>query len=331
MSKPLRITEEFVEECRKELEKRLREQKISTGSFTFTKNLPNMSGQKANIYMTPEAWCKMFLLVDTFSTEVQWHATAKKLGIGEYEIDDVLCFPQVVTSTTVNVNTEEYTPWLFNLTDEQFNNLKVHCHSHVNMGVTPSGTDISHQEEVVSSIAEDSFYIFLICNKKRDINARIYDLADNILYETQDVTVNLWSEGFDFADFVKTSKDIVKTKTYNYTGSFYKGTQTQTATAKNDKNTETKVQSIVPVKGGKEYDDSKKKDGKGSTTSATKPTGGYLYDEDDDADDLGQYCFGCKSKDCYNCDMPMGYGYGAFDDGYDGYGYRHVYGRHYYG
>lgn len=45
------------------------------------------------------------------------------------------------------------------------------------------------------------FYIFMIWNKRGEKTVKIYDLRENILFETADVTVTMPDEEFDM--FVK--------------------------------------------------------------------------------------------------------------------------------
>ena len=90
--------------------------------------------------------------------------------------------------------------WLMNHEDDVFNNIRMQGHSHVNMGVTPSGVDNSLYERILEQLDDEMFYIFLIYNKKGDKTFKIYDLAKNILFETGDVTVKVLDDDADSVD-----------------------------------------------------------------------------------------------------------------------------------
>ena len=123
--------------------------------------------RKAKIIFTPIAWKKMYALVYAFSSEVQWHGTVKRLDKSTFLITDILVFPHEVTGTTVVSDQKEYEDWLDSLNDETFNSLRFHGHSHVDMGVTPSGVDMNYRRNLLNNFGmpneeSDLFYIFLI-------------------------------------------------------------------------------------------------------------------------------------------------------------------------
>jgi len=64
-------------------------------------------------------------------------------------------------------------------------------HSHVNMGVSPSGVDERHRQQILDQLDEDMFYIFMIWNKALKTHTLIYDMAYNILYEDKNVSVKI--------------------------------------------------------------------------------------------------------------------------------------------
>ena len=78
--------------------------------------------------------------------------------------------------------------WVAGLDDDTINHMRAHCHSHVNMGVTPSGIDWDYQKQMIEGNIRD-YYLFLIFNKKGDISANIYDIESNTLYTTKDIDI----------------------------------------------------------------------------------------------------------------------------------------------
>ncbi len=344
MSKAIRVTEAFKEEARRQFEAQLANFRSASGTFSFTKSvIGDGTGKKALVLIPPKAWVKMFMLVDNFTTEVQWHCSAKRLKDGLYMIMDVVVFPQIVTNATVDVESLKYQQWMFDLPDEIYENLNCHCHSHVDMATNPSPTDIEYQQDMINDMREDGFYIFLICNRRRSVHARVYDLESNTLYENTDTTVAIYDGDFDYQAFIQEAKDVVEVKTYS-TGK-YKGNTGSKGTAG------AKVQSLPAKTGGADLKKTNPAPSEGKASAADDE------DDDDDAEvgDQQSYrgdfkvitakgsastgrsyadCDGCGSTNCVGCEVfertlneEVGYGYGAFDSGYDGY-YGGLWGRH---
>ena len=78
--------------------------------------------------------------------------------------------------------------WLMSQPDEVFNKLRFHGHSHVNMGVSPSGVDTKYQDDILKNL--NDFYIFGIFNKREDNYLIIYDITNNIVYEDKDIILH---------------------------------------------------------------------------------------------------------------------------------------------
>lgn len=201
MAKIIKITPDCLAEIRKDFEETLSSAKLSDGKISFSKSFGNIK-RDATVFFTHEAWQKMQALIKGFDKEVAWHGIAYRgeEGKDEYYITDILVYPQEVTGATVNTDQEKYQMWLMNHEDDVFNNIRMQGHSHVNMGVTPSGVDNSLYERILEQLDDEMFYIFLIYNKKGDKTFKIYDLAKNILFETGDVTVKVLDDDADNVD-----------------------------------------------------------------------------------------------------------------------------------
>lgn len=226
MSKPIKMTEQFLTECRSDFEKALQLTKLADGKLNFTKTF-TIDDRKAIIYFTGEAWTKMVMLIKEFDKEVAWHGVAHRgedESKDEYIITDIIVYPQEVSGTTVEMDTEKYAMWLMeNAEDERFNNIHMQGHSHVNMGTTPSSVDLNHQEEILNMLGDEDFYIFMIWNKSFSSTNKIYDLKKNVLFEDKDVTVKIIGGVEDLDAFIKAAKDMVKTKSYGGSGYNYGG------------------------------------------------------------------------------------------------------------
>ena len=222
MSKYIKATPEIEEKIREEFEKAVKGIKMAEGKFSFSVTFMNEK-KSAVIYYSPLAWEKQNAILREFGKEVAWHGVARRgddLEKDEYYVDDIMVYPQSVTAASVEMDTEEYATWLMeNAEDERFDNIRMQAHSHVNMGVTPSGVDLNHQEEILAMLGDDDFYIFMIWNKSLDVNTKIYDMKKNILFETGDVMVKV--EGLDYLEeFIDEAKDMVKNRVYSYNKSY---------------------------------------------------------------------------------------------------------------
>lgn len=224
MSKPIKMTQQYLEECRKDFEKALSLTKLADGKLNFTKTF-TCGNKKATVYFTPEAWAKMVMLIKEFDKEIAWHGVASRAdddSLDEYVISDIMVYPQEVTGASVEMDTEEYAKWLMeNAEDERFDNIHMQGHSHVNMAPNPSSVDLNHQEEILNMLGDEDFYIFMIWNKSFVSNTKVYDLKKNILFENTDVTVKIVGAAEDLDVFLKSAKDMVKTKSYRPSSGSY--------------------------------------------------------------------------------------------------------------
>lgn len=217
MSKPIKMTEQYMAECRADFEKALQLTKLADGKLNFTKVF-SIADKKAVVYFTGEAWTKMVMLIKEFDKEVAWHGVARRGGDeskDEYIITDIMVYPQSVTGASVEMDTEKYAVWLMdNAEDERFDNIHMQGHSHVNMSTSPSSVDLNHQEEILHMLDDDDFYIFMIWNKSFTSTNKVYDLKKNTLFEDKDITIKIIGGVEDLDTFIKTAKDMVKTKAY---------------------------------------------------------------------------------------------------------------------
>lgn len=146
------------------------------------------------ILYSKKAWMKVALLVGNRNQEVGWHGVVRRSEKPDkFIVDDILVFPQSVTATSVTPNTEDYTNWQDSLDVETFNSIRMHGHSHVNMGVSPSSTDKRYRSDLLTDV--DDFYVFQIFNKKGYISSQVYDVREGILYESDNVelAVERWN------------------------------------------------------------------------------------------------------------------------------------------
>ena len=153
---------------------------------------------KAELFITATAYAKMMMYVRDTDTEIAWHGTAYRTTTTPgYYIKNVFLYPQIVRSVTVDTDQEKYNEWKTSLDDETFNHLNFQGHSHVNMGVTPSGVDTAYYDTILKIYKQeqpDSFYIFTVMNKRGEMYLIIYDLAKNLVYNKQDINLHIIDE-----------------------------------------------------------------------------------------------------------------------------------------
>ena len=273
MSKIIRLTPEDIAQYTKEFTESLISTKCPDGKISYSKILGAFN-RKAKIFFSDLAWIKMTSLVREFANEVAWHGVATRGSDetkDEYYITDILVYPQEVSDATVDMDTTKYANWLMeNAEDERFYSIAMQGHSHVNMGVTPSGTDLKHQGDILDQLTDDMFYIFMIYNKKGEKNIKIYDLKKNVLFETSDIEVGIIDGVYGLDSFIKDAKKMVTERRYagcQYYQSPSKNTstndvpstvpKTNTTSVKNtaqesksntdDKNNTTKTSSPAPI------------------------------------------------------------------------------------
>lgn len=157
------------------------------------------------LHISESADYKMKSLVQSCGTEVGWHMIAGRTHDG-FKITDVLVYPQIVGSTTVNTEQEAYENWLMDLPDEQFRFLRGHGHSHVRMDAFPSAVDIQHQCGIVDSLKGDDFYIFMILNKLGESWVMIVDMKNGCLYTPAVVNIVIDSP---IVEFIKDAKSKI--------------------------------------------------------------------------------------------------------------------------
>lgn len=195
--KPITITEADKEKMRQEFLKELETARLSDGHFTFTRSFASRDAlpeERATILYSAEAYIKMLLLVQKFDSEVGWHALVRKTSDRTWLIYDVLVYDQEVTGATVNTVYEgenSYPMFLQHLTQDQADHMFFHGHSHVNMAVFPSSTDMTHRANLMKASDPDKAWIFQIWNKKGEISSAIYDIPNNVMYETKDIDLSV--------------------------------------------------------------------------------------------------------------------------------------------
>ncbi|MBQ8043960.1 MAG: hypothetical protein IJ272_07430, partial [Clostridia bacterium] len=193
---PIKIDENIKQNLINEFTKYINNTKITNNNIYFSTTLPKTLDTtniaRPTLYISALAYAKMMLYVRDTHTEIAWHGTVERnTEKNYYYIKDVFLYPQKLAATTVQTDQTKYNNWLENLDDNTYNNLRFQGHSHVNMGTTPSGTDMQYYNDMLQVLPKNDFYIFAILNKSGDATFYIYDLAANLIYDTADINIKI--------------------------------------------------------------------------------------------------------------------------------------------
>lgn len=140
------------------------------------------------IYFTTKAWYKLRTMTQLCKDEIAGHGVVERYDNNRFLITDILVYPQEIQSMHVE-STDAYGPWLMSLPDDVFPKIRFQFHSHVQMGVTPSGPDMNFYNTMLAAIKD--YYIFMVFNKRDDVNLQVYDVEQGILFEDKDIKWNI--------------------------------------------------------------------------------------------------------------------------------------------
>lgn len=215
MAKRLKITESEISATIKEFIQAIRNG-VDKGKVEFKKTFGETK-TRAKVMLSEVAKQKIEALVKAFPCEVGFYGLAERVpsdveDLLAYRVYDILVPPpQTVSAAKVDSTTEQMTEWFASLPDEQFNNLRFHGHSHVNMGVSPSPTDTAFYEESAELLMDDydvSFQIFSIWNKSGSFYFCIYDKGEGLFFDKKDISVFI--ESGPISEFVQAAKEVVE-------------------------------------------------------------------------------------------------------------------------
>ena len=215
--KRIKMDELDIEAIRKQFEDAIqtaRQGNFLSDKFSFTASCASPSQSDAqkrmHIIFRPEAYIKMLALLREFNSEVAWHGVINRTDESRFLVTDIIVYPQIVTGSTVNTDQDAYNEFMMNLDDETYNHLHFQGHSHVNMGTTPSATDLEHQGKIVEQLSGEDYYVFMIWNKRLEWNAWVYDMSANAVWEKADICVEVEDANTHLSAFLSEAKTLVQ-------------------------------------------------------------------------------------------------------------------------
>lgn len=228
--KPIKLTplvkQKLKESLLKDLDKELDTLKLSDSTVKFHYDLKDVlkvnadTVKKPIVYMMAATYLKMLQYVLLSDHEIAWRGTVERKE-HLFFIKDVFLYPQEVTGATVQENPDEGQKWTDALPATTYNTMRFQGHSHVNMGAFWSGTDKADQHAHLQELLDDDYYIFAVMNKKQEILVEVYDLAQNIIFEKEEVTFKVFLNKDTPISAIKTEiETFIKKPTTNYINSY---------------------------------------------------------------------------------------------------------------
>lgn len=205
--KKLRLTTEEWEEMLKDISAKFHEncnRNLNEFEYTkkdvieFVKELVEENVKKPTILINSNTYTKMYELVKQSPIELQWHMMVKRFPeTQEYHVYDILLFPQTNSGASTTTDQDEFAKWQMELIQDlefPIEDLRGHGHSHVNMNVYSSGIDDAYQKNLITKVEDGDFYLFFVLNKKMEMYALLYDFDQQIIFETNDMTIEIIDE-----------------------------------------------------------------------------------------------------------------------------------------
>lgn len=198
MSRPIKLTNEVKENLFRVLEEKGPALLCNTDSIEIDNH------EKITVYFKPEAFIKMQILTQRKQTEIGWHGLVSRTE-GGFVVEDIVVYPQTGQKNTIRTNEVELNRWQCEQPDN--NKLRLHGHSHAMNSANPSRKDKDDREIIINGLLNlkmeemDLFYIFLICNKKGEMQAVVYDIKNNRYFQEDDVIVDFVDENGDKAHY----------------------------------------------------------------------------------------------------------------------------------
>lgn len=129
------------------------------------------------VYLTPQARQKMEMYCDLSEGEIGWLGFVEDMGTAGFLVTDVALLKQEVHATTTEITPEGLLDFWNATSPEDQCKIKIWGHSHVNMGVSPSGQD---NEQMNYFKEGNDWFIRLITNKKREYYVDVYDYKNGV-------------------------------------------------------------------------------------------------------------------------------------------------------
>lgn len=183
-------------------------------------------------------------VVDIAPQEAQWYHTVERHKVGNviiYELSGMYIPEQYTSAASVETDPNMMVSFFKELRDQHgsektnqiMSKMTCWCHSHVNMGVHPSGQDHKQFTEQCENAERDKVtnpQLMMIFNKRDEYYCRIWDPEYNLIFEN----VDLFETPYDFSWIDKEAKNKFKKRKIEYPISKHIKESPYTAKGKNN-------------------------------------------------------------------------------------------------
>lgn len=132
------------------------------------------------VIFTPKSLAVMKYIVDNVSDEVGWLGVVESYPNNKFLVTDIYIPNQGVHGTTCELMPDGLSILAEHLMatgkEDDVSKIRLWGHSHVNMGVTPSGQDLNDAIRLANDCG--NFFIRVICNKSGLMSVAFYDMVN---------------------------------------------------------------------------------------------------------------------------------------------------------
>lgn len=170
------------------------------------------------VLVDPRALDKIQVFVGYSQKEIGWLGSVKKEG-NTYILTDVFMVSQEVESTTCEITQDGLTEFATEILSldggvDIWNSIKLWGHSHVHMGVEPSGQDWTQLNSLSES--HDDWFLMLIANKKGNMKFFLADKEKNIVISDLQWGLYVQQSAIDEQSIVEEMNSKVKSLRSSY-------------------------------------------------------------------------------------------------------------------
>lgn len=197
--------------------------KYKVNTTTNTKGISLIQREAAvkapTVWVTPQVRAEMDLVISHCQKEVGWMCLVENPEEGHFVITDIYIPKQTVHAAETDIDESAMQELALSLISQDIDTDKLYAwfHSHVNMGVSPSGQDERQVEEFLEGCP---VFIRGIMNKRGEFKVDVYYRDHNVAFTNVDFKVLYAIPAEREEEILRTIKDNVKEITYhsNYSG-----------------------------------------------------------------------------------------------------------------
>ena len=143
---------------------------------------PTQVPRAPRVFYTPAVFDTLWSLISICTQEVGWLGYVEDTPLGDYLITDLYVPAQTVTGTETDIDPSELATLGYELMQagKDPGKLRYWGHSHVNMGVAPSGQD---ERQIDEYLVDCPIFIRGIYNKRGEVKVDVFDREKEIVHQ----------------------------------------------------------------------------------------------------------------------------------------------------